>query len=48
VGLVWFCGEEKLKEVLDDFYGIRYFGNGVVAMEDSLGEVCVVTLGRRE
>jgi len=33
---------------LEEFYGIRYFGSGVVGMEDSFGEMCVVTLRRRE
>jgi hypothetical protein len=28
VGLVWLCGERKLKEVFENFYDIQYFCNG--------------------
>ncbi len=28
MGLVWLCGERKLKEVFENFYDIQYFCNG--------------------
>jgi len=48
VGLVSLCGEEILRRFWRTSIGIRYFGNGVVGMEDCIGEVCVVTLRKKE
>jgi hypothetical protein len=48
VGLVWFCGERGLEEDLGDFMAINKFVVWNWSGKLYFGEVCGVTLKRRE